>query len=110
MIDNIDKQNSLDGEALPFPVEWLKTEPRKVENILSGLSVEEQVQLILGLDPYLQQDILVLSEKALEVTQALPVEEIYNLITVVGKEDSLLVLSMASSDQLQYFFEIIDLL
>ncbi|MBT5868578.1 MAG: hypothetical protein HOH38_07065 [Nitrospinaceae bacterium] len=106
MIDNVDKQNSLDSEALPFPVEWLKTEPRKVENILSGLSVEEQVQLILGLDPYLQQDILVLSEKALEVTQALPVEEIYNLITVVGKEDSLLVLSMASSDQLQYFFDV----
>ncbi len=102
MIDKIHKKKSLG--ALPFPAEWVKTQPRKVEGILSGLSVEEQVRCVLGLDPHLQQDILVLSEKAVEVTRALPVEEVYNLIKEV--EDSLLVLSMVSADQLQYIFDV----
>ncbi|MBT4900245.1 MAG: hypothetical protein HON56_14350, partial [Nitrospina sp.] len=104
MIDKINKENSFGGETLPFPVEWVRTQPRKVEEILSGLSVEEQVRAILGLDPHLQQSLLVLSEKAVEVTQSLPVEEVYNLIKEV--EDSLLVLSMASPDQLQYIFDV----
>ena len=50
MIDKIKKENSFSGETLPFPVDWVKTQPRKVEDILSGLSVEEQVRYILGLD------------------------------------------------------------
>lgn len=94
------------GEGLPFPEEWVKKQPRKVEEVLSGMSVEEQVRCILGLDPFLQQQILVLSEKALEVTQSLPVEEVYNLIKEVGKEDSLLIISMVSPDQLQYIFDV----
>lgn len=94
------------GEGLPFPNEWVKKQPRKVEEVLSGMSVEEQVRCILGLDPFLQQQILVLSEKALEVTQSLPVEEVYNLIKEVGKEDSLLIISMVSPDQLQYIFDV----
>ena len=106
MIDKIKKENLFSGETLPFPVDWVKTQPRKVEDILSGLSVEEQVRYILGLDPQLQQNLLILSEKAVEVTQSLPVEEVYNLIKEVGKEDSLLVLSMASPDQLQYIFDV----
>jgi hypothetical protein len=106
MIDKINKENSLGRETLPFPGDWVRTQPRKVEDILSGLSVEEQVRTILGLDPYLQQNLLMLSEKAVEVTRSLPVEEIYNLIKEVGKEDSLLVLSMASPDQLQYIFDL----
>lgn len=106
MIDKIDKENSHVGQGLPFPEEWVKTQPRKVEDILSGLSVEEQVRCILGLDPHLQQKILMLSEKAVEVTQSLPVEEVYNLIKEVGKEDSLLIISMISQDQLQYIFDV----
>ena len=106
MIDKINKENSFGVEALPFPVDWVRTQPRKVEDILSSLSVEEQVRNILGLDPHLQQNLLILSEKAVQVTQSLPVEELYNLIKEVGKEDSLLVLSMASPDQLQYIFDV----
>jgi len=106
MIDKIDKENSYIGGDLPFPVDWVKTQPRKVEDILSGLSVEEQARCILGLDPHLQQKLLMLSEKAVEVTQSLPVEEVYNLIKEVGKEDSLLVISMFSPDQLQYVFDV----
>ncbi len=106
MIDKIDKENSYIEGDLPFPLDWVKTQPRKVEDILSGLSVEEQARCVLGLDPHLQQKLLMLSEKAVEVTQSLPVEEVYNLITELGKEDSLLVISMFSPDQLQYVFDV----
>jgi hypothetical protein len=106
MIDKIQKEDALSEDSLPFPIDWVKTQPRKVEDVLSNLSVEEQVRFVLGLDPYLQQSILMLSEKAVEVTQSLPVEEVYNLVKEVGKEDSLLILSMASPDQLQYFFDV----
>jgi len=106
MIDKIDKESSYRGGDLPFPADWMRTQPRKVEDILSGMSVEEQARCILGLDPDLQQKLLMLSEKAVEVTQSLPVEEVYNLVKEVGKEDSLLVLSMLSPDQLQYFFDV----
>ena len=51
MIDKIFKKDLPDEEALPFPADWVKTQPRKVEDILSGLSVEEQVRCVLGLDP-----------------------------------------------------------
>ena len=104
MVDKI--ETPFMGEGLPFPEEWVKKQPRKVEEVLSGMSVEEQVRCILGLDPFLQEQILVLSEKALEVTQSLPVEEVYNLIKEVGKEDSLLIISMVSPDQLQYIFDV----
>jgi hypothetical protein len=106
MIDNTNNKNVFNKRDLPFPVDWMKTQPRKVEDILSAMSVEEQVRCILGLDPQLQQNILMLSEKAVEVTQSLPVEEVYNLIKEVGREDSLLVLSMVSPDQLQYIFDV----
>ncbi len=106
MIDKINKESLSTEGALPFPAEWVKTQPRAVEDILSGLSVEEQVRCILGLDPGLQQQLLILSEKAVEVTQSFPVEEVYNLIKEVGAEDSLLVISMFSPDQLQYVFDV----
>jgi hypothetical protein len=107
MIDKLHNKITFSNEeALPFPTDWIKTQPRKVEDILSEMSVEEQVRCILGLDPQLQQNLLMLSQQAVEVTQSLPVEEVYNLIKEIGREDSLLVLSMASPDQLQYFFDV----
>ncbi len=89
-----------------FPIEWVKSQPRKVEEILSGLTIEEQAKCVLSLSPHLQMQLLVLCEDAVEVTRSLPAEEIYNLIKEVGEEDSLLVLSMASSEQLQYIFDL----
>ncbi len=102
----IDKASPYTGSGLPFPVEWVKSQPRKVEDILSGMSVEEQARCILGVDPDLQHKLLVLSEKAVEVTQSLPVEEVYNMIKHLEKEDSLLIVSMVSPEQLQYVFDL----
>ena len=89
-----------------FPIEWIKIYPRKVEAILATLSVEEKARRVLNLSSVFQRELLVLCEDAVEVTQAIPAEEIYNMIKELGKEDSLLILSMVSSEQLQYFFDI----
>ncbi|MEK9629752.1 MAG: DUF6178 family protein [Nitrospinota bacterium] len=89
-----------------FPIEWIKLHPRKVEDILSALPLEEKARRVLNLPTAFQRDLLVLCEDAVEVTRSIPAEEIYNLIKELGKEDSLLILSMASAEQLQYFFDL----
>ncbi|MBT5471016.1 MAG: hypothetical protein HOK41_10475 [Nitrospina sp.] len=89
-----------------FPIEWIKTNPRKVEEILSTLPLEEQAKRVLNLPPVFQRELLVLCEDAVAVTQSLPTEEVYNLIKELGDEDSLLILSMVSAEQLQYFFDL----
>ena len=63
-----------------FPSEWIKLKPRKVEEILSTLSLEEKVKHVLSLPAVFQRELLVLCEDALEVTQSIPAEEIYHLI------------------------------
>ena len=65
-----------------FPISWIKKERRKVEKILSTLSLEEQVRCVLNLPPNLQRELLILCENAVAVTQSLPAEEFYNLIIV----------------------------
>ena len=102
----IDKASLHTGSGLPFPVEWVNSQPRKVEDILSDMSIEGQARCIMGLAPDLQHKLLMLSEMAVEVTQSLPVEEVYNLIKHLDREDSLLVVSMVSPDQLQYVFDL----
>ena len=89
-----------------FPISWIKKEPRKVEKILSALSLEQQTKYVLNLPPHLQRDLLILCENAVEVTQSLPAEEIYNLIKELGNEESILILSMVSEEQLQFIFDL----
>ena len=89
-----------------FPISWIKKEPRKVEEILSALSLEQQTKYILNLPAHLQRELLVLCENAVEVTQSLPTEEIYNLIKELGNEESILILSMVSEEQLQFIFDL----
>jgi len=89
-----------------FPISWIKKEPRKVEKILSALSIKEQAKCVLNLPPTQQREILTLCEDAVAVTQSLPAEEIYNLIKELGNEDSILILSMVSEEQLQFIFDL----
>ena len=101
------EEGIMDLSSTPhFPVEWIQKQPRKVEEILSGLSTEEQARCVLSLTPAFQIKLLALCEDAVEVVQSIPAEEIYNLIKEVTKEDSLLVLSIVSAEQLQYMFDL----
>ena len=89
-----------------FPISWIKKEPRKVEEILSELSLEEQTKHVLNLPAHFQRELLVLCENAVAVTHSLPAEEIYNLIKELGNEESILILSMVSEEQLQFIFDL----
>ena len=59
-----------------FPIEWIKIYPRKVEEILTTLSLEEKARRVLNLSSLFQRELLVLCEDAVEVTRAIPAEEI----------------------------------
>jgi len=90
---------------LPFPADWITGNPREVEKLLSRMSVAEQARCIMLYRGKEQQDLLLLSNHAVQVTHALPPEEIYHMIKVIGREEALPVLSLASEDQLQFMFD-----
>jgi hypothetical protein len=93
-------------EGLPFPEQWINSSPREVEKILSGLSIEDQVACVMQVKGKAQQDLLLLCPQAVEVTQAIPPEDIYRMVKEIGEDDAQIILSMISADQIQYIFDI----
>ena len=93
-------------EGLPFPEKWIASSPREVEKVLSGLSIEEQVACVMQVKGRAQQDLLLLSPQAVELTQAIPPEDIYRMVKEIGESDAQIILSMISADQIQYIFDI----
>ena len=92
--------------SLPFPRDWLDTQPWKVEEILAAMRVEDQARCVMELAGREKQDFLLLSNRAVEVTRALPVEEVYQMIKDIGESDALPLLAMVSQDQLQFVFDL----
>lgn len=90
----------------PFPIDWISQKPREVERILSEMPVEEQARLVMQCPENQKQNLLLLSEQALEVVNLIPPEEIYQMIKVIGEEDALTVLSLMNEDQLQFVFDL----
>ncbi len=91
---------------LPFPTDWISQKPRDVEKLLSEMSVEEQARCVMQCPEEQKQNLLLLSEKAVEVVNAIPAEEIYQMIKVIGEEDALAILSLANEEQLQFIFDL----
>ena len=92
-------------ERFPFPLEWIKSNPQKVEEALSRMSIPEQVRCVQSLRGKDQMDLLILSNQAEQVARLLPEEDIYFLVKEVGEEDALPVLAVLSEKQLQYLFD-----
>ena len=92
--------------VLPFPEKWIRTEPQKVEKIISKMTVVEQARCIMQAKGRHKQDLLLLSPKASEVAKVLAPEEIYHMIKEVGEKDCLPVLSVISLTQLQYILDL----
>jgi len=99
------KDINLPLEKFPFPLEWIKSNPQKVEEALSRMSIPEQVRCVQSLRGKDQMDLLVLSNQAVQVTRLLPEEDIYFMVKEVGEEDALPVLAIISEKQLQYLFD-----
>ena len=92
-------------EKFPFPLEWIKSNPQKVEAVLSRMSIPEQVRCVQSLRGKEQMDVLTLSSQAGQVARLLPEEDIYFMVKEVGEEDALPVLAIISEKQLQYLFD-----
>lgn len=91
---------------LPFPANWIAQKPREVEKLLSAMPVEQQARCIMQCPENQKQDLLLLCEKAIEVVNLIPPEEIYQMVKVIGEEDALPVLSLVNEDQLQFIFDL----
>lgn len=94
------------GILPPFPESWIRSDPRKVEEFLSGMSVAEQARCVMQVRGRLRQDLLLLSPRAVEVARALPPEEVYYMVKEIGEPDCLPILSAISQAQLQYIFDL----
>lgn len=102
----IDSSNKLPDGVLPFPVEWIREYPDKVESALAKLSIEDQIRFSMQLQGQQMQDFINLSPNAHAVVRGLPPEALYQMIKETGLDDSLPVLAMMSCDQLQYGFDL----
>ncbi len=100
---NIDP--SLPLEQFPFPLEWIKSHPDKVEEALARMSVAEQVRSVQMVRGQEQLDLLILSRQTEQVVRLLPEEDIYYMIKEIGEEDAIPVLALLSTKQLQYVFD-----
>ena len=103
MTENKDINSPL--ENFPFPLKWIKSDPQKVEEALSRMSIPEQVRCVQSLRGKEQMDLLTLSSHAVPVARLLPEEDIYFMIKEVGEEDALPVLAIISEKQVQYLFD-----
>jgi hypothetical protein len=92
-------------ERFPFPLEWIKSSPQKVEEALSRMSIPEQVRFVQSLRGKDQMDLLILSRQAEQVARLLPEEDIYFMVREVGEEDVLPILAIISEKQVQYLFD-----
>lgn len=99
----IDRSNK---DVLPFPVEWLKSNPRKVEEFLSQAPLADQVDLAMRLQGESRMSLILLSPKGVEVVRALPPEEIYYMVKAMTRDDCITLLSAVSQEQIQYIFDL----
>lgn len=90
---------------LPFPVEWLTTQPRKVEEILNKMSVADQARCVLQLHGLQQQNLIMLSQQAMTLVRLLPDEELYQTVKEIGKDDAIPLIAVCSQKQLQFMFD-----
>ncbi len=92
-------------QFLPFPREWLLSDPRKAENALNELSIEDQARCFMMYSGKERQNLLLLSHNAFGLIQILPDEEIYHTVKEIGPADAYPMLSVLSSAQVQFFFD-----
>ncbi len=84
----------------------LSTKPEEAEKIISSLSLKEQVELVLYTPWELRERIIVLSPQAERLVKALPPQELFWTIKAVSPEEAVILLSMASTEQIHFLFDL----
>ncbi len=87
--------------------EALLSMPRaEAERALNQLELSDQLSLILMAPWEKRQELLLLSQRARELVQAMPAEELFWTIKAIGPEDTLQILALATPEQLQFMLDL----
>jgi hypothetical protein len=78
----------------------------KAEALFNRLPLEEQAALVLETPWERRQDLLLISNNTQYLVQGMPVEELFWTIKAIGPQDALQILGMATSEQLQFIFDL----
>ncbi|QPJ61814.1 MAG: hypothetical protein G3M70_07945 [Candidatus Nitronauta litoralis] len=105
MNDIMPPSEGLLDQLLPFPREWLLSDPQKAEKALNELSIEDQARCFMMYSGKDRQNLLLLSHNPYGLMQVLPDEEIYYTVKEIGPEDAYPMLSVLSTAQVQFFFD-----
>ncbi|WP_457756320.1 DUF6178 family protein [Thermodesulfatator indicus] len=93
-------------KELPDWRELLTAPSEKAEEIMQGLSLREQLTLILQAPWEVRERLIVLSPQAERLVKALPPQEFFWTVKAVSPEEAVTLLSMATPLQLQFLFDL----
>ena len=79
-----DSFNKLPDATLPFPAEWISEHPERVEDVLTKLSVEDQIRCAMQLQGPQMKNFINLSPNAQTIIRGLPPEGLYQMIKETG--------------------------
>jgi hypothetical protein len=89
-------------QTLREVLRWVEEEPAKVFEVFPGLSLAEQLSVLLLTSGPLRQDLILSSPLAGKLVPMLPEQEVYLTVKETGLEDALPVLALMSREQLRY--------
>ncbi|MBA2849364.1 hypothetical protein G4V39_09220 [Thermosulfuriphilus ammonigenes] len=84
----------------------LETSPAEAERIFNRLPLFEQVEVVLTAPWEIRQKLILLSERAPELVQKLPPQELFWTIKAIGPEDALSLLALATPEQMAFIFDL----
>ncbi len=99
---NSDKETS----QIFFDPDWMENDPQKAEAALKKLTINEQALYLSRLNGKQKIKFLYLSSKSEQLVQSMSPEEVYFMVKENGESDSTPILSVITSEQLQYFFDL----
>ncbi len=86
--------------------DFFKMAPDAREKRINALPVDKQLTLVLFAPWERRHEIITASERARELVQAMPAEELFWTVKAAGPEDSTIILNLATPGQLQIFFDL----
>lgn len=87
------------------PLKLLELPSSQAENLFNRFSLLEQVSLVLAAPWDRRHELIALSEHSMAIVRGLPPQELFWTIKAVGPADSLEIISLASTEQIQFLLD-----
>ncbi|MBI4365384.1 MAG: hypothetical protein HY543_01045, partial [Deltaproteobacteria bacterium] len=88
------------------PLELLQHGRELAERALNRLSLADQLRTVLAAPPSRREEVLVLSKDAAGLVAAMPIQEWWLTVVQIGAGESLSLIEMATSEQLQFALDV----